>query len=65
MKRYLFLVLVSPALLAASPLWADEPEISIDDEVGLLYSSQMQFGPDGIPLVTIGIMEQQESVSIS
>jgi stage II sporulation protein D len=39
--------------------------MSIDDEVGLLYSSQMQFGPDGTPLVTIGIMEQQESVSVS
>jgi len=44
---------------------ADEPEMSIDDEVGLLYSSQMHFGLDGIPLVTIGIMDQRESVSVS
>ena len=39
--------------------------MTIDDEVGLLYSSQMQFGLEGVPLVTIGIMEQQKSVSVS
>jgi len=53
--------LLLPAFLAG----ATEPEISIDDEVGLLYSSQMQFGPDGIPLVTIGLMEARESVKVS
>jgi len=54
-----FIVAVAfhPAFLA--------PEISIDDEVGLLYSSQMQFGPDGIPLVTIGLMEAREKIKIS
>jgi stage II sporulation protein D len=64
MKRRLTAI-VAAALLLASLVRADEPEISIEDEVGLLYSSQMQFGPDGIPLVTIGIMEQRESVSVS
>ncbi len=34
------------------------------DELGLLYSSQVQFDPDGIPLVTIGIMEHRSQVTL-
>jgi SpoIID/LytB domain protein len=64
MRRRLPAIL-AVALLLASGAPADEPGMSIDDEVGLLYSSQMHFGPDGIPLVTIGIMEQRERVSVS
>jgi SpoIID/LytB domain protein len=44
---------------------AQSQEIPIQDEVGLLYSSQMQFGPGGTLLVTIGIMDGQKKVSIS
>ena len=38
---------------------------SLDDEVSLLYSSQLQFSSDGIPLVTIGLMDNLSDVSIS
>ncbi|MBN2494481.1 MAG: SpoIID/LytB domain-containing protein [Deltaproteobacteria bacterium] len=37
----------------------------LDDELGLLYSSQVQFGLDGLPLVTIGLMDGQQTVSVS
>ena len=47
---------------AAQPHDVDDP---VADEVGLLYSSQMQFGPDGMPRVTIGIMDGQERVRLS
>ncbi len=57
--------IAAAVVLFASAAAADEPQMSIDDEVGLLYSSQMHFGPDGIPLVTIGIMEARESVTVS
>lgn len=46
----------------ARPHDVDEP---IADEVGLLYSSQMQFGSDGMPRVTIGVMDGQERVRLS
>jgi SpoIID/LytB domain protein len=65
MNRFLLLIAAAALLLPASRPGASEPGISIDDEVGLLYSSQMQFGPEGIPLVTIGLMEARESVKIS
>ncbi len=49
--------------LLAAPVTASEDLNS--DEVGLLYSPQVQFGPQGIPLVTIGLMEQRDEVTIS
>ena len=42
-----------------------EGQDALNDEVSLLYSSQMQFGPDGIPLVTIGLMEGQTEITVS
>jgi SpoIID/LytB domain protein len=60
-----FQLVVALALLLSSGAGAQQPPMSIDDEVGLLYSSQMHFGPDGIPLVTIGLMETRESVKVS
>jgi stage II sporulation protein D len=43
---------------------ADVPG-SLDDEVGLLYSSQLQFDADGTPQVTVGLMEKQHEVRIT
>jgi len=54
------------ALLAwAPPARAEEPDGLGGDELGLLYSSQIHFGPTGTPLVTIGLMEQQARVELS
>ncbi len=36
----------------------------LDDDLGLLYSSQVQFGTDGIPRVTIGLMDDQDKVVV-
>ncbi len=36
-----------------------------DDQLGLLYSSQVQFNAQSIPMITIGIMEQRPYVEIS
>jgi SpoIID/LytB domain protein len=44
-------------LLSAAPV--------VEDEVGLLYSSQLQFDPDGAPVVSVGLMEEQPSVDVS
>ncbi len=38
---------------------------SLDDEVGLLYSSQLQFDADGTPQVTVGLMEKQHEVRLT
>lgn len=59
------ILLAVAALLLTVSATGTEPGMSIDDQVGLLYSSQMHFGPDGIPLVTIGLMEARESVKVS
>ncbi len=63
MRRTLKLFLcLTCAVLVTAEAGADQHSF---DEVGLLYSSQVQFGPDGIPQVTIGLMEEQQSVEVS
>jgi SpoIID/LytB domain protein len=37
----------------------------LNDELSLLYSSQVHFGAQGVPLVTIGLMEEQDFVEVS
>ena len=50
-------------LFALSPLLVAAPVV--EDEVGLLYSSQLQFDPEGGPVVSVGLMEGQASVTVS
>lgn len=59
----LSLVWLAPAAEAAGPP-ADDGGLQ-SDEVGRLYSSQVHFGPRGMPLVTIGLMEAQPRVELS
>ncbi len=44
---------------------AEEGRETVADEAGLLYSSQVLFGADGFPQVTIGLMDDQQSVRLS
>ena len=44
---------------------AEEGRETVADEAGLLYSSQVLFGTDGFPQVTIGLMDGQQSVRLS
>ncbi|MBW1809030.1 MAG: SpoIID/LytB domain-containing protein [Deltaproteobacteria bacterium] len=66
-KTFVKMTVIAASLLIGMvcPARASEPPEVITDEVGLLYSSQMQFGNDGFPQVTIGLMEDLSSVAIS
>ncbi|MBI2894381.1 MAG: SpoIID/LytB domain-containing protein [Deltaproteobacteria bacterium] len=51
------------ALLALAPAAAADP-LSRTDRVRLLYSNQFQFGTGGDPVVTVGLMQHQDSVRL-
>jgi stage II sporulation protein D len=50
---------------SAGHAFAGDVSGSLDDEVGLLYSPQLQFGADGTPQVTVGLMEKQHEVRVT
>jgi stage II sporulation protein D len=58
---------ISAYILFASIGYARAADVSgsLDDEVGLLFSSQLQFDVDGTPQVTVGLMEKQREVRIT
>lgn len=63
--RSLLLILGLISFPFGSGLAAEEVVGGLDDELGLLYSSQLLFGVDGTPLVTVGIMDGQARVAVS
>jgi stage II sporulation protein D len=52
-------------LLAALGAAAPADELSGADKLRVLYSTQFTFTPDGLPLVTVRLMEGQREVTIS
>ena len=56
-----FLILIAILVLGWSSMAFGQEDL-LDDDLGLLYSSQVQFGVDGIPRVTIGLMDDQDKV---
>lgn len=59
-------VLALSALIAgASPAHADGIELSSSDRLAMLYTPQLQFSVDGDPLIKIGIIEGQTSVTFT
>jgi SpoIID/LytB domain protein len=59
----MFRAAVCLAILTAAPVASADP-LSRTDRVRLLYSNQFQFGTGGDPIVTVGLMQHQESVRL-
>ncbi len=56
------LALVAAALLTAAPARAQAQ--APHDAAALMYSTQLSFGGDGVPMVTIGVMDGQQIVRV-
>ncbi len=52
------------ALLATLTLSAASPPRPLHDEAALLYATQLTFSPDGVPTISVGLMDGQERVSV-
>lgn len=59
------LLLAALCALAVSPESAPADETSSGDKLRILYASRVNFADDGDPLVTVGIMGGQRSVTLS
>ncbi|MCB9729474.1 MAG: SpoIID/LytB domain-containing protein [Deltaproteobacteria bacterium] len=55
--------LILPAMMALG-LASQVPAEGRHDDADLLYSTQLRFAADGQPVVTVGLMEGQESVTL-
>lgn len=55
---------VAIALAAALALGGASPPRPLHDEAALLYATQLTFSSDGVPTISVGLMDGQERVSV-